>query len=235
MKKIKTVALLASAALAFGGIFASCSGDTEEKIVEKEVEKEVKVDKTYAAAVTFTVADDTAGTGKTVTLATATAGAVIHYTTTGAVPTSGSATYSEAIPVTEDTVIKALAVKEGIENSPISVASISIKNNEVTVYKDSENAVGSEITIDGTKYYVISNQLSSTKNASRAAVETESAESEDVTGLVDTGDEETDMAIEKFASNVYVRKFLAEVGITKYIQVWNPAQKEKDSNATSAN
>ena len=232
MKKHTSIAVLAGAALVFGSIFSSCSNDAETK--------EVKVDKTYASAVTFTVKDDAAGTGKTVELSTTTDGATIHYTTDGATPTSGSATYSTAISVTSDTVIKALAVKEGIENSPISVANISIKSNTVTVYKDTENPIGSEITIGNTKYYVISNTLSSTKNASRAAVadETETTDEEsgeDVTGLVDTGDEDTDIAIEKFASDVYVRKFLAEVGITKYLQVWAPSDNIKNSNATSTN
>lgn len=232
MKKHTSIAVLAGAALVFGSIFASCSNDAETK--------EVKVDKTYASAVTFTVEDDAAGTGKLVTLSTETSGATIHYTMGGETPTSGSSTFSTAIPVTKDMVIKALAVKEGIENSPISVANISIKSNTVTVYKDTENAVGSEIKIDGKTYYVISNTLSSTKNASRAAAvdETEITDgetAEDVTGLVDTGDEDTDIAIEKFASDVYVRKFLAEVGITKYIQVWSPSENTKKANASSSN
>ena len=136
MKKEKVLALLACSAIALSSVFVSCANSDPET---KEVTKEVKVDKTYASEVTFTLSEDKTS----LTLATTTEGAVIHYTTNGATPTSGSATYSTALTLTDDSVIKALAVKDGIENSPVSVF------YKGTVYKDSENAVGKEVTIDG--------------------------------------------------------------------------------------
>jgi hypothetical protein len=41
------------------------------------------------------------------------AGAAIHYTTDGTVPTAESALYSEAFTLTETTTVKAIAIKDG--------------------------------------------------------------------------------------------------------------------------
>ena len=51
------------------------------------------------------------------TITCATAGASIHYTTDGTAPTAESALYTEPIPVSRDTVIRAIAVKEGMKDS----------------------------------------------------------------------------------------------------------------------
>ena len=107
--------------------FASCETETETEYVTKEVEK------TYASAVTFTVAEtDTEGV-LSLTMQTATEGAEIYYTADGAAPTAQSTKYESALTVSADTVFKAIAVKEGIENSPVSTASVSIKEKKVTV------------------------------------------------------------------------------------------------------
>ena len=55
-----------------------------------------------------------------VTLATATEGATLHYTTDNSEPTSSSHQYTTAIEVSSNTIIKAIAVKDGMDNSPIS-------------------------------------------------------------------------------------------------------------------
>ena len=107
--------------------FALCETETETEYVTKEVEK------TYASAVTFTVAEtDTEGV-LSLTMQTATEGAEIYYTADGAAPTAQSTKYESALTVSADTVFKAIAVKEGIENSPVSTASVSIKEKKVTV------------------------------------------------------------------------------------------------------
>ena len=105
-----------------------------EKVTFKEKTITEYVDKTYAAPVVFT--SESAGNGKLlVTLATATENAIIYYTTDGTAPTLESSVYTDKITFTEDAVIKAMAVKEGIESSPVSVATVNIVEKTVEVEK----------------------------------------------------------------------------------------------------
>lgn len=67
------------------------------------------------------VADDTP-----VTLATATAGAAIHYTVDGSTPTIASPTYTVPIVVTDPVTIKAIATKTAFSNSTVATAAYTI-------------------------------------------------------------------------------------------------------------
>ena len=97
-----------------------------------ETETEWK-DKTFCSAVTFT--SQAIEGGVKVAMATVTEGAAIYYTTDGTVPTEKSKKYSEAIEFTEDVTVKAIAIKDGIENSPVSVAAVSIKEKTIVETK----------------------------------------------------------------------------------------------------
>ena len=97
----------------------------ETKIEEKEVEKIVYTDKVYASPITFTAKDEEYGVS--LSLATQTQGAKICYTTDGSTPTAGSTIYTQALKIEANTTVKAIAVKEGIEDSPVSVAAVTIK------------------------------------------------------------------------------------------------------------
>ena len=69
------------------------------------------------------IANPPAGTyigTQNVTLATATGGATIYYTTDNSEPTTSSHQYTTAIEVSSNTIIKAIAVKDGMDNSLIS-------------------------------------------------------------------------------------------------------------------
>ena len=57
---------------------------------------------------------------QSVTLTSATSGASIRYTTDGSDPTANSPLYTGPIAVATTTTIKAISVKSGIENSPVS-------------------------------------------------------------------------------------------------------------------
>ena len=75
---------------------------------------------------TFSPAAKTYTSAQSVKLADATSGAVIYYTTNGATPTTSSAKYSAAIPVTVTTTIKAIAVAPGYSNSAVASATYTI-------------------------------------------------------------------------------------------------------------
>ena len=116
MKKSRIFAVLA--AMAMGLAVFGCKAETETEYV----------DKTYAEAVTFT-AEDAGDAGVKVAMASKTEGAVIYYTID---KSSESLKYSMPLTFSKDTEIKAFAVKEGIENSPISVAKVSIRTKTIT-------------------------------------------------------------------------------------------------------
>lgn len=64
-----------------------------------------------------------------VTLSTKTPGASIYYTLDGTDPTASSSLYESAITVSSDTVIKAIGVKEGLEDSDIASFSYTFDPN----------------------------------------------------------------------------------------------------------
>ena len=92
---------------------------TYTKDEETLATKEVKVTQGHldVATPTFSVEAGTYNVAKSVTLATVTDGATIHYTIDGTDPTEGSATYSSALAVNVTTTIKAVAVKDGVSSS----------------------------------------------------------------------------------------------------------------------
>ncbi len=86
--------------------------------------------------------------GKTVTMETATEGATIYYTTDGTEPTADSKEYTAAFNVTEDTVVKAIAVLSG--NAPSKVTTL-----EITVPVVETPVVNTEVA-DGKYVFTIS-------------------------------------------------------------------------------
>ena len=160
-----------------------------------EVEKTVEIEKVYAEAVTFT-AEDAGDAGVKVAMATKTEGAAIYYTTDGTEPTEKSEKYTEAVTFGKDTVVKAFAVKEGIENSPVSVANVSIKTKTITEkvyvcakcqkeYATAQEAidcektdttetasfsVGSVVKVDGLDYIVVSNTITENSGSTASVI-----------------------------------------------------------------
>lgn len=90
-------------------------------------------DKIYAQPVIF-ITEDLEESGVKVTLLSDTENALIYYTIDNLPPSENSLFYSQPIVINNDTFIKAIAVKEGIENSPISFAFISVLKTK-TEYK----------------------------------------------------------------------------------------------------
>ena len=75
---------------------------------------------------TFNIAAGAVLSGTEISLATATTDATIHYTTDGSTPTSSSTTYSSAIAIDAAKTIKAIAVKDGYNNSEVASAAYTI-------------------------------------------------------------------------------------------------------------
>ena len=75
----------------------------------------------------FSVAPGAVNSGTSVSITCATEGARIYYTTDGTEPTAKSTEYKAAISVTPPMTIKAIAVKDGMNNSAVASASYTIK------------------------------------------------------------------------------------------------------------
>ena len=87
------------------------------------------------ATPTFSVAEGTYTEAKSVTISCTTENASIYYTTDGTTPTNESSLYSGAITISSTTTLKAIAVKEGYDNSKVATAlyTISIPISGYTV------------------------------------------------------------------------------------------------------
>ena len=108
----------------------------------------------------FSVASGAVDSGTEVTISCATDGAEIYYTTDGTEPTASSTEYTGAISITEAVTLKAIAVKDGMNDSAVSSASYTIKGTvstpEFSVESGAVNS-GTSVTIscatEGAKIY----------------------------------------------------------------------------------
>lgn len=110
------------------------------------------------ATPTFNPAGGTYFESQSVTISCGTNGATIHYTTDGSTPTANSAVYSAPITVAETMTIKAIAMKEGYDNSGIAVADYTITIGAATIFsQDWENDMNgwTFVTVTGSKPWTI--------------------------------------------------------------------------------
>ena len=108
----------------------------------------------------FSLASGEVDSGTSVTITCATEGAKIYYTTDGSDPTASSTEYTGAISITEAVTLKAIAVKDGMNDSAVAGVSYTIKETVATpAFSVASGAVdsGTEVTIscatDGAKIY----------------------------------------------------------------------------------
>lgn len=92
----------------------------------------------------FSIESGAVNSGTSVTISCATDGAKIYYTTDGSNPTASSTEYTAAISVTPPMTLKAIAVKDGMNDSAVASASYTIKVDY------SKCAVGDFVLKDGT-------------------------------------------------------------------------------------
>ena len=128
LKKVAGVALAAVLAL---GMF-SCSNGIVYPVMETVASPE------------FSVESGAVNSGTEVTITCSTEGAKIYYTTDGNEPTASSTEYTAAIRITEAVTLKAIAVKDGMNDSAVASASYTIKPGY------SKCVVGDFVLKDGT-------------------------------------------------------------------------------------
>jgi hypothetical protein len=86
-----------------------------------------------AATPTFSPAPGSYSSTQTVSLASATSGATIKYTTDGSTPTSSSATYSGPLSVAATQTINAIAIKSGLSKSAVASGTYTINASSTPV------------------------------------------------------------------------------------------------------
>lgn len=108
-----------------------------------------------AAPVISPDASNTIAPGTQVTISCTTAGAAIHYTVDGTVPTSESAVYSTPITLTQSTTVKAIATKVGFKDSAVSTANYTVgavnTSTEADPYTPAEAVqLAGQLAVNGT-------------------------------------------------------------------------------------
>lgn len=95
-----------------------------------------------------------------VSLTSATAGASIHYTLDGTTPGASSPVYSEKLRLTDTLTVKAIALKQGFDDSPVASVKVTIKTKLPTpVLSVVAAEAGKTVTItvgEGSIYYTTS-------------------------------------------------------------------------------
>ena len=89
---------------------------------------------TTVATPTFSPAGGTYYEPQTVSINCNTEGATIYYTTDGTEPTVESSVYSSPLVIANSTTVKAIACKEGMENSNVATAEYNIMTGVVTIF-----------------------------------------------------------------------------------------------------
>ena len=135
LKKVAGVAVAAVLAL---GMFSCSNGSIDDPVMPPVSGKET------VATPAFSVAEGAVDSGTSVTITCATDGAKIYYTTDGNDPTAESTEYAGAISVTEAVILKAIAVKSGMNDSAVASVSYTIKPDY------SKCVVGDFVLKDGT-------------------------------------------------------------------------------------
>ena len=117
LKKVAGVAVAVVLAL---GMFG-CSNGSDDPVMPPVSGKQT------VATPAFSVASGAVDSGTSVTISCATDGAEIYYTTDGTEPTAESTEYTAAISITEAVTLKAIAVKDGMNDSAVASTNYTIK------------------------------------------------------------------------------------------------------------
>ncbi len=164
------------------------------------VYQEKFVEKNYVSQVVFTT--ENAGENSVVVkMTTQTAGAVIHYTTDGKTPSASSTVYSKAVTLNTGITVKAIAVKSGMENSPVST--LSLTKTEQKKYTQEELA---ELLNDLTKDSIFETILSD-KSASELLEKLSTETKAEILNLLLTDEVKKSVYSEKLTNEEKARIF----------------------------
>lgn len=103
------------------------------QLIPRSIEDIVE-DSSIVSPVVATPGEGLIQQGSAVTLTTSTEGARIHYTTDGSEPTNESPIYSGPITISEDTIIKAIATKEGQTTSDVAEFNYIVQLEEIRIH-----------------------------------------------------------------------------------------------------
>jgi hypothetical protein len=117
-----------------------------------------------AAAPSFSLAGGTYNSSQSVTLADASSGATIYYTTDGTTPTTSSTKYSGPISITQSTTVNAMAAAAGWSSSAVATATYTLQaaapsfslaggtynNSQSVTLADTSSGITIYYTTDGT-------------------------------------------------------------------------------------
>ncbi|WP_277586723.1 endonuclease [Psychrobacillus antarcticus] len=106
---------------------------------------------TQVGAVTVSTPASTVPVGTEISLSTKTEGASIYFTTDGSDPTSSSTPFVTPIVIDKDMTIKAIGIKEGLENSPISSFTYKVLSEPgaLSIAEARTTAIGQTVTLKG--------------------------------------------------------------------------------------
>ena len=130
LKKVAGVALAAVLAL---GMIGCSNGSSDDPVMPPVSGMQPVSGKQTVATPAFSVASGAVNSGTSVTITCSTEGAKIYYTKDGTAPTSESTEYTAAISVTAAVTLKAIAVKDGMNDSAVASASYTISSGNIPV------------------------------------------------------------------------------------------------------
>jgi Protein of unknown function (DUF2793)/Chitobiase/beta-hexosaminidase C-terminal domain len=155
-------------------VHQSAFGHMRQQLIAAPVYNAQAVSALAAAAAPAAVpAGGTYGSQQTVSLTTSTAGAAIYYTTNGTTPTTASTLYVTPLPIAATTTLNAIAVKSGIGNSPVTMATYTISTTVATptlapaagTYSGTQSIVITSATAGATIYYTTDGLTPTTASA----------------------------------------------------------------------
>jgi hypothetical protein len=124
------------------------------------------------ATPTFSVAAGSYGPSQSVSLSTATAGAIIYYTTDGSTPTTASTVYSAAINVASSMTIKTFATKANFSDSAVASAAYTINgaasaptaSPAAGIYTSAQSITLASATTGASIYYTVDGSTPTTSS-----------------------------------------------------------------------